>query len=135
MNMPESGGYEFSVAENDILARTAFWVTWWAWIAIIGGILTAVSGIFTMPAGIGGLVGGGLALLLGMYFRDSARAMRAVVDTAGNDIGHLMIAVEKIGAAFKVYVILFIIGMVLFIGAMILALSVYTNLSAAQGVG
>lgn len=133
METSGSGGYEFSAAENQVLGKTAFWVTWWAWIAIIGGLITAVSGIFTMPGGIVSLVGGGISLLLGMYFRDSAKAMRNVVETAGNDITHLMMAMEKLGSAFKVYVIMFIIGMVLFIGAMILVVSVYTSMAAAQG--
>lgn len=124
--------YEFNTSENVVIGGAARWVGIWAWFAIIGGILVAVAGVFTLPVGLANLVFGIVYLLIGMYFRQSAQSLSSVVTTAGSDIRHLMLGLDKLRAAFKFMVIIAVIGMVVVILAVIIGAAA---MAAGAGAG
>lgn len=116
-----AGLYEFTGAQNQIVGKTATWAKAWGWIGILTGALMALGGIFTLPVGVANLVFGGFYIFIGMLFKGAGDALQAVVDTAGNDIAHLMTALEKLGTAFKITGILMLIGFVLGVVAVVVA--------------
>jgi hypothetical protein len=111
-----AGHYEFSAQQNRVLRKAATWTRLFAWIMMISAGLMAIGGILTGEASsIGALIVAAVYFLVGFTFRGAAVSMSAVVQTAGNDIEHLMAALEKLGSAFKVMSILFLIGVILFV--------------------
>ncbi|MBW3535554.1 MAG: hypothetical protein KY453_10125 [Gemmatimonadetes bacterium] len=111
---PPGSSYEFEPAEDAVIERTARWVTWWGWIAVAAGILLIVGGLTTWDeGGLAQAALGGVYILIGVYFRGAGRALARVVDTTGNDIGHLMEALDRLTAAFRVQVILVVVFVVM----------------------
>lgn len=105
--------YEFAPAENAVIGRTARWVTWWGWIAVAAGIILIVGGLTTWgEGGLAQVLLGGIYILIGVYFRSAGRSLARVVDTTGRDLSHLMEALDRLTAAFRVQVIL-VVAMVL----------------------
>lgn len=106
-------GYEFDATENETIARAARWIGFWSWIAILGGAFVAVVSFLDDQAGVGDVVGGlvvaAVYLAIGIYYRGATRAMRSVVETRGDDIAHLLTAVERLGSAHKVMGVLVIV--------------------------
>ncbi|MDH3422815.1 MAG: hypothetical protein OEN00_07465, partial [Gemmatimonadota bacterium] len=93
--------HEFTQAQNEILAKTATWTGLFAWIMMISAGLMALGGILSGEASsIGALIAAAIYFIIGFTFRDAAKSMREVVQTSGNDIDHLMSAVDKMGSAF-----------------------------------
>jgi hypothetical protein len=113
--------YEFSASENATISGTARWIRIFSWFSIVAGVLMAISGIFTMPVGIVNLVVGALYLVIGMWFRGAAESLSSVVHTAGNDITHLMTAMDKLGSAFRAIVMITAVALTLMLLASIFA--------------
>ncbi|MDX1493816.1 MAG: hypothetical protein R3253_07155 [Longimicrobiales bacterium] len=109
---PGASSHEFGPHENEVIGSAAKWIGYWSWIAIISGILMGLGGLVGEDP-IGGLIMGAIYVIVGAYFRGAAASMREVVSTAGNDVAHLMTALDKLAAAFKVMVLLVFIGVVL----------------------
>ena len=110
--MEASGaGYEFSPLENETIAKAAKWIGFWSWVAIVGGALIGVASAVSFD--LAGLIMAVVYVIIGLYYRGAATSMKSVVETAGNDIAHLMTALDKLASAFKIMGILFIIGIVL----------------------
>lgn len=103
-------GYEFTPHENEVLGTTARWVGYWAWFAIVGGVLLGLGGLFTLPGGIANIVLGGVYLFVGISFKGAAGSLQSAVGTAGSDVDHLMSAMENLRTAFMVMVILTAVG-------------------------
>ncbi len=110
--MPDAGSHEFGSRENEIIGRAATWIGYWSWIAILSGILSGLGGLVSEDP-IGSLIMGTIYVIVGAYFRGAATSMRDVVSTAGNDVDHLMTALDRLSSAFKVMVLLVFIGVVL----------------------
>lgn len=102
--------HEFGPRENEVIGKAGTWIGYWSWIAVISGVVLIIGGIFDATTRIGNFVMGAVYVVVGLYFRGSAQAMSEVVSTAGNDVPHLMSALDKLSSAFKVMVLLFIIG-------------------------
>jgi hypothetical protein len=119
---PESPtrGYEFKAHEDEVIGGTARWIGIFAWFGIVIGALLALAGIFTFPAGTANLIIGAVYVMIGMWFRDSARSLRSVVETEGDDIAHLLAALGKLRSAFMAMVVLIAAGVALGILAAIL---------------
>lgn len=112
-------GYEFTPSQNEVLGSAARWVGYWAWFAIVGGALMCLGGLADLPAGIGNIVLGAVYVFVGLSFKGAAGSLKSVVTTTGNDLDHLMAAVEHLRAAFKVMVILMAVGIAAIIVAAI----------------
>ena len=113
--MSEAGGhYEFSGEQNAILAKTATWSRLLAWILIGSSVLMAIAAALSGEGGaMGALVAAAIYFVIGLSLKDAALSMTAVVETAGNDIEHLMTALDKLGSAFKTMAIVFLIGVII----------------------
>lgn len=109
--------YEFSDAENSVIASCAFW-------AKLLGIFEIVTGAAALLNC--NIVTFGINLFIGIFLIGGASALTAVVNTQGNDIGNMMTALQKLGSAFKTRVIVTIIAVVVillaFLGIMAIAL-------------
>lgn len=110
---PDPRPHEFGPYENEVIGKAGKWIGYWSWIAILSGILLAIGGIFGSGDRLGGIIMGAVYVGIGAYFRGAAGAMQEVVTTAGNDVQHLMTALDRLSSAFKVMVLLVFIGVLL----------------------
>lgn len=106
------GSYEFGEPEERVIGAAARWVGWYSWIALVFGVLFAVTGIASLPGGAGSLALGLVFILAGFLFRGAAASMKSVVTTSGRDVEHLMVAMARLTSAFKVQVILTLLALV-----------------------
>ena len=89
-------GYEFTVPQNAIIQKTATYARLWGIISIFVGAIQILAA--QLLAGI-------VSIVIGMVFIGVAGSLKAVVVTEGNDIDHMMAAVQKLGNAFLIQVI------------------------------
>jgi hypothetical protein len=59
------------------------------------------------------LLGTWIELAVGLSLLGARKSLRAAVDTAGNDIDHLMVTVDKLATVFQIRLILSLMGAVL----------------------
>jgi uncharacterized membrane protein YczE len=112
------GHYEFSPAQNEILKRAARWTGLFAWIMMVGSGLMAVGAVFSgEAASVASLIAAAIYFIVGLSFRGAASSFQAVVQTTGNDMDHLMVALDKVASAFKVMSIVFLVGVILLVVA------------------
>jgi len=112
----QPGRYEFTPAQNEILKSAARWGGLLAWILMGSAALLALAAILSAEAAsIGSLIVAAIYFIIGLNLRGAADAMRDVVETTGNDIDHLMIALDKLASALKVMAITFLAGAILFV--------------------
>jgi len=103
--------HEFTPTQNEVLQKAATWTGFFAWIMMVSAALMALGGILSGEASsIGALIAAAIYFTIGLTFRGAAASMSEVVRTTGNDIDHLMTAIDKLGSAFKVMGIVFLIG-------------------------
>lgn len=108
-----SAGYEFDSSEEGVIGDAARWVAIWAWFAMIAGAIVALTGVFTLPGGLGEVAIGAVYLIIGFFFRGAGSSLKSVVETEGDDIAHLLSALDNVGSAFKIMVIVTAIGLIL----------------------
>ncbi len=95
-----AAGYEFTVPQNAIIEKTATYARLWGIISIVVGAIQILMGLGSWTELPGGIV----SVLIGIAFVGAAGSLKAVVDTEGNDIDHMMTAVQKLGTAFLIQV-------------------------------
>lgn len=122
---PAEWGYEFTSAQDEVIAGLARWTGIFSWFALLSGALLAVVGIVQLPVGAVNVIGGSVYLFIGMWFRGAARSLRLVVDTEGDDIAHLMSALDNLRSA--------VMAMVVIVGVGILLASWVSGMLAGQG--
>ncbi len=91
-----TNGYEFTDPQNAIIQKTATYARLWGIISIFVGAIQILAA--QLLAGI-------VSIVIGMVFIGVAGSLKAVVVTEGNDIDHMMTAVQKLGTAFMIQVI------------------------------
>lgn len=123
---PTADAHEFGPHENDVIDRAGTWIGYWSWIAILSGVLLGIGALVSEDP-VGSVIMGTIYVIVGAYFRGAAASMKEVVTTAGSDVAHLMTALDKLAAAFKVMVLLVFIGVVL---ALVVALVVALGVAA-----
>lgn len=122
--------YEFDEVENYTIARAAKFAKVWGIFALIIGalLLIAIIGALVMsrdiawemgvdPTMVMGIIAGlsPLAivnLIIGGLYIASGSALRAVVDTAGNDVPLMMSGLNRLGNAFRIEAIVTIVALV-----------------------
>jgi hypothetical protein len=129
------GSYEFNDVENQIIDKTAGRVKLGGWICAVigacdllfgcGGSLASATLAVYIPYGI-------VFLIVGITFIGVGNSLRMVVQTQGNDIAHLMTAMQKLGSAFFIMSISFIVGVVLAIVVTVLAVFVLVAVAASR---
>jgi hypothetical protein len=106
--------YEFSSVENETIAAAGARARTWAVLSIIFGALQLLLGVATLGKGgltsIGYLVGAPVSVVVGVTILGVASALRSAVDTRGNDIGHVMQALKKLGTAYTIQIAVIVAG-------------------------
>jgi hypothetical protein len=128
------GTYEFNDAENAIIGKTAGRAKLFGIISIVLGALYSMSScgacakadlLMNLPQGVIGIV-------VGIFFIGVGNSLQNVVNTQGNDIQHIMEALQKMGTAFLVQIITWIVGFAL--GLIVFAL-IFLVFAAAAASG
>jgi uncharacterized membrane protein len=115
-----TGQYEFTASQNATMGRAARWSSLLSWILMGSAAVLALAAILSgEAASIGSLIVAAVYFVIGLNFRGAARAMGHVVETTGNDIDHLMTALDELGSALKTMSILFLVGVVVFAVAVV----------------
>jgi hypothetical protein len=121
--------YEFNGGENGIIQQLASAMSFVGIMTIIVGVLTGISGFIQVSQPRGGgqgfasIVQGVLFLVIGLMTQGASSHFSQVVKTEGNDIGHLMQALDKLRGMYVLQKILFIIVLVLLVLAVFLLMS------------
>jgi hypothetical protein len=113
------GGYEFNADEEQIIARTARYAWLWGVVSIVIGAFALLASLQGSAAVLGQIPMGIANIVIGSFFVASARSLKSVVTTRGDDIAHLMQALRRFGVAFLIQLIMFFLAFVvaLIIGA------------------
>ena len=116
------GNYEFNDTENSIIDKAAARAKLWGIISTtIGGLQVMGScGAIGQPTLATWLPQGIVAIVVGVTFIGVGNSLKAVVQTQGNDIMHMMQALQKMTTAFTIEIICAIIGFVLMVLGFIL---------------
>jgi hypothetical protein len=109
------GSYEFNDTENAIIDKAASRAKLWGIISTtIGGLQCLAScGAIASPGLATNLPTGIDAIVVGITFMGVGNSLKSVVQTQGNDLMHMMQALDKMGSAFMVQIVCAIIGVVL----------------------
>lgn len=127
------GHYEFNPYENAILAKTAGRARLW-------GAISALLGFVQMGASCGMVARADLAaalplgligVIVGFTFVGVGNSLRSAVDTRGNDLSHLMQALQKLGAAFMIQAVCTVLAFVMAVLVLVVAV-VYAASSVAR---
>lgn len=116
--VPEAGtsdaqAYEFTAAQNEVIGSAGFWVSTWGVFSLLASSANLFGGVLLfVDGGLGGVAAGiilGLLalipLFLGLKFLRTGKELRAVVWTKGNDIDHLMAAIQNVSGAFRIQIV------------------------------
>lgn len=125
------GNYEFNDFENSVIDKTAGRAKLWGIISTVIGALQLVGscGMVANASYATYLPSGIIALVVGITFIGVGNSLKSVVQTQGNDMMHMMQAMQKIGSAFMIQIIATIVGVVLL--AIIMVLTMFVLVAAA----
>jgi hypothetical protein len=131
---PQYGTYEFNEYENSIIDKTASRAKLWGIISTTIGALQIVGscGMFASPTLATYLPAGIVAIVVGITFIGAGNSLKAVVTTQGNDLMHLMQAMQKMSTAFIIEIICAIVGFVLAVIGILLVMFVFVAVAASQ---
>jgi len=109
------GNYEFNDMENQVIDKAAGRAKLWGIISTtIGGLQVLGScGSLAQPSLATWLPTGIVAIIVGVTFIGVGNSLKSVVQTQGNDLMHMMQALQKMSTAFTVEIVCAIIGFVL----------------------
>jgi hypothetical protein len=125
------GNYEFNDMENAIIDKTAGRAKLWGIIStVVGACQVLLScGSFANPSFASNLPAGIIAIVVGVTFLGVGSSLKMVVQTQGNDVMHMMQALQKMSSAFMVQIVCAIIAFVLM--ALIFLLVAFVLVAAA----
>jgi hypothetical protein len=134
MNPGAYGNYEFNDMENAVIDKTASRAKLWGIISITIGALECMAscGAVASPGLATNLPTGIVAIVVGISFLGVGNSLKSVVQTQGNDMMHMMQAMQKLGSAFMIQIIATIIGIVLVALIMVLAMFVLVAAAASS---
>lgn len=127
------GHYEFNAYENAILQKTAGRARLWGWISVLLGVaqLMASCGMVARAELASQLPLGLLAAIVGFTFIGVGNSLRSVVLTRGQDLSHLMLAMQKLGSAFMIQTVCTVLAFVAAAIVLVVALFVFAASSVA----
>ena len=119
------GRYEFNDKENDVIARAANRTRAWGVLSmLLGGMNVIAGGIaFLYPILLANLVSGVVSMVVGASFVRAARSLSSVVTTQGDDVRHMMEALDRVSTALVVQMVSTLIGFCLAALAVAMVLS------------
>jgi hypothetical protein len=111
-----TGTYEFSEAQNAEFRTAAYWMRIVSIMEIAVGIL-ACFGMLKLRIDM--LIQGIIFIIIGVWTRKAAEAFSRVAETTGRDIENIMEAVVNLKKLYRLQGILFLIGVVLVLVAIV----------------
>lgn len=135
MSPGQFGSYEFNDFENSIIDKAAGRAKLWGIISTVVGAaqLLGSCGMFVNPREYASwLPSGIIAIVVGITFMGVGNSLKSVVQTQGNDMMHMMQALQKLGSAFLIQTIAYIIYFVLAAILMVLFMFVLVAVAASQ---
>ncbi len=124
----EQDGYEFTHEENTVISECAKWGTV---LAVIYFVLAALNICNLCGKPLEASINIATYVLVGIFIILSAGAMKAVVNTQGNDVRHMLDAVEKLGNMFLVRLIAFVISLVFIVIGLAITFTTLSNVPPA----
>lgn len=131
---PQYGQYEFNDYENSIIDKSAGRMKLWGIISTVIGALQLIGscGMFVDAKYATNLPAGIVAIVVGVTFIGAGNSLKQVVTTQGNDLMHMMQALQKMGTAFLIEAICAIVGFVLTIVAVLIIAMFVAAVAASQ---
>jgi hypothetical protein len=128
------GSYEFNDVENQIIDKTAARAKLWGIISTTLGVLQVFGscGAIASPSMASYFPLGVIAIIIGITFIGVSNSLKMVVQTQGNDIAHMMQALQKMGSAFLVQIVCAVIGFVLAVTIFMIAAFVLVAAAASS---
>ena len=125
------GTYEFNELENGIIGKTAGRAHTWGIISIVVDALNTLVGFLFIvsPSLLVNLVTGIVSIVVGVTFLGAGNSLQNVVQTQGNDMEHMMQAMQKMSSAFMVQIITTIVGFIL--GAIVMVIAIFVLAAVA----
>jgi hypothetical protein len=102
--------FEFSAEQNTTVGELATKMRFVGLFLIIGGVLEC---LMVLKGDLGGLIGGLVEIVLGVWTRRAADSFQKIVDTKGRDISHLMDALVDLLKMYRLQYTLLVIALVL----------------------
>lgn len=89
--------YEFSESQNGLIKDLSQKMKFVAYFSIVLGVLAAIGGLFLLArGGLGNLIQGAVAVIVGLWTLNAAKAFQRIVDTQGSDVENLMGALGEL---------------------------------------
>jgi len=128
------GAYEFNDTENAIIDKAASRAKLWGIIStVIGGLQCVMSCFaFASPLLATNFITGVVAIVVGIVFMGVGNSLKQVVQTQGNDLMHMMQALDKMGSAFMVQIVCAIVGFALLVVGFFVLIFVVLAAAAAS---
>ncbi|CAN5592750.1 hypothetical protein BH09MYX1_BH09MYX1_29140 [soil metagenome] len=125
------GNYEFNDRENAVIAKAAGRAKLWGIISIVVGVLYTLSGFFFFlsPGLLTNFASGIKDIIVGIVFIGVAGSLTSVVQTQGNDVQHMMQALDKLATSLMVQIIVTIVGVIL--GGILMVVGMLVLVAAA----
>jgi hypothetical protein len=125
-------GYEFTPAQDLIVRTTGSRARTWGILTLIGGGLTALTGVLAAFTGedfgiIAAIIYAVLSLIplfVGLNFLQAGKALDAVVTTKGSDIDHLMESMGSLGKALFIQIVSAIIWLALVVLGIVASIAI-----------
>lgn len=119
----ESDRYEFNQSHNQLIKDLAQKMRFVSYFLIALGVLLIIGGIVSVRSGlISGIINGVLQILIGFWTTKAASSFKLIVDTQGNDIENLMIALEQLRKLYTLQYWLILIALIFIAIALITGL-------------
>jgi hypothetical protein len=128
------GNYEFNDFENSIIDKSAGRAKLWGIIScVIGGLqILGSCGMVSNAQYATYLPSGIIAIVVGITFIGVGNSLKSVVQTQGNDMMHMMQAVQKLGSAFLIQAIAYIIYAIVVALLIVLLMFVFVAVAASR---
>lgn len=127
----QSSNYEFDHSQNVLIGQLANRMKFVSIFLMIGGVLTAIFGLFGAVEGIGEIISGVADLLIGIWTYQASTAFKRIVDTQGQDIENLMGALGELRKLYTLQYWVLIFTLVALV--IVFGLSVVLRLFSALG--
>lgn len=116
--------FEFTEAQNQVFKDLGRRMTAVGNLILVFGVLTLLAALVASTRGGGGAVSGVIWCVFGSWTAKAGKGFTAIAATEGNDIDHLMGALDQLRQLYKAMYGLFISGLVLIVLAIVLGVVV-----------
>ena len=122
-------GFEFNEQQNATIKSLASCMRWVGAVMLVIGALQCIVGVVTIAKqGLPSLLQGLILIVFAVFTYKAADAFRRIVDSSGQDIAHLMVALSSLRSLYRLQVIILaIVGLILIISFGMLAISALTR--------